>query len=75
MGYARDRWQALEVDLRSQHLTVDVESVEHNDYGVSYRIVAPLVGPNRRVIRFRSIWQVDLGTDAPRLITIVPEKL
>lgn len=43
------------------------------DYGIRYEIVAPLAGPNGRMATFRSIWQMDTGTDYPRLITMVPE--
>ena len=74
MGYQADQWQQLETDLREQHLTVDVEEVEENDYGTCYAIVAGLTGPDERTIPFRSIRQTDLGSDCPRLITIYPEK-
>lgn len=74
MGYRADRWQQLEADLREQHLTTDVEEVEENDYGMSYAIVAKLTGPDAHTNLFRSIWQIDRGTNCPRLITIYPEK-
>lgn len=74
MGYQADHWQQLETDLRQQHLTAPVEEVEENDYGTSYAIVAGLTGPDARTIPFRSIWQIDLGTEFPRLITMYPEK-
>jgi hypothetical protein len=74
MGYQADQWQRLEMDLREQHLTAEVEEVEENDYGRCYAIVAGLTGPVARTILFRSIWQIDLGTDSPRLITMYPEK-
>ncbi len=74
MGYQADQWQHLETDLREQHLTADVEEVEENDYGTCYAIVAGLTGPDARTISFRSIWQIDLGTDLPRLITMYPER-
>jgi hypothetical protein len=63
----------LDADLRAQHLTADVECQTDSDYGDRFEIVAPLIGPNRRSILFRSIWQIDIGTDYPRLITIYPK--
>ena len=69
-----DQWQHLETDLYEQHLMADVEEVEENDYGTCYAIVAGLTGPDARTIPFRSIWQIDLGTDLPRLITMYPER-
>ena len=74
MGYQADQWQRLETDLREQHLTADVEEVEENDYGTCYSVAAGMSGPDGRTILFRSIWQIDLGTDFPRLITMYPEQ-
>ena len=74
MGYRADRWRQLETDLRQQHLTADVKEVEENDYGTCYTIVAGLTGPEERTVAFRSIWQIDRGTNYARLITMYPEK-
>ena len=74
MGYQADQWQQLETDLREQHLTVDVDESEENEYGTPYAIVAELNGPNGSTIVFCSIWQIDIGTDRPRLITMYPEQ-
>ena len=73
MGYQTDQWQQLETDLRQQHLIADIDTIESNDYGTAYKIVAELRGPNGDTGLFRSIWQVDFGTDQPRLITMYPE--
>ena len=72
MGYSPDYWQRLETDLRAQHLTVDVDRTVDTDYGPRYEIVAALVGPAGRSVTFRSVWQIDTGTDIPRLITMYP---
>ncbi len=73
MGYAPDDWQRLETDIREGHLTADVDQLAESDYGTRFEIVAPLIGPTGRSVNFRSIWQIDLGTDYPRLITMYPE--
>jgi hypothetical protein len=73
LGYSIANWEQLDADLRAQHLTADVECQTDSDYGDRFEIVAPLIGPNRRSILFRSIWQIDIGTDYPRLITIYPK--
>ena len=73
MGYRPDDWQRLEADLRAQHLTVEVDCVVDTDYGPRYEIVAPLVGPAGRAVTFRSVWQIDTGSQVPRLITMYPE--
>jgi hypothetical protein len=73
LGYSSAEWKRLEADLRIQHLTADVECQTASEYGDRYEIVAPIVGPNGGVVIFRSIWQIDSGTDYPRLITMYPE--
>jgi hypothetical protein len=73
MGYAPDDWQRLESDLRIRHLTAEVDQSAEGSYGTRFEIVAPLIGPTGRSVGFRSIWQIDLGTDYPRLITMYPE--
>ena len=73
MGYSGDDWQRLESDLRVHHLTAEVDCETDTDYGKRYEIVAPLPGLGGGLVLFRSIWQIDIGTDFPRLITMYPE--
>lgn len=73
MGYRPDDSRRLDADLRAQHLPVDVKGTSTSPYGLRFEIVAPLAGPTGRVVPFRSIWQIDTGSDSPRLITIYPE--
>jgi hypothetical protein len=35
-------------------------------------VIAP-ENPGGRVVSFLSVWQIDAGTDCPRLITMYPE--
>ena len=73
LGYHRESWQVLDKDLRAQHLPMDVAVTLESEYGVRYEIVAPLTTPSDRIVAFRSIWQIDTGTNHPRLITMYPE--
>jgi hypothetical protein len=73
MGYRPDDWQRLETDIRAQHLPIEVDRVANSAYGARYEIVAPLIGPAARSVPFRSVWQIDTGTQVPRLITMYPE--
>lgn len=73
MGYDQNNWSKLEADVRRDLLPQDVREEVNSDYGQRYEIVAPLTGPNGRIVVFRSIWQIDIGTDRPRLITMYPE--
>jgi hypothetical protein len=72
VGYRSDNPQSLELDLRVQHLSLDVTRTHKNAYGVVYEIEGPINTPSGRSVRFRSVWQVDTGTDVPRFITMYP---
>ena len=71
-GYRTDAWHVLEADLRTQHLTADVAVVKTNVYGRRYEIRAPLVTPSGQRVVFQTVWQIDNGTDVPRLLTMYP---
>jgi hypothetical protein len=73
IGYSVAQWQQLDVDLRSMHLNEDFVAASHTVWGMRYEIVAPIIGPAGDTVLFRSIWQIDLGTGVPRLITMYPE--
>lgn len=73
LGYSIANWRRLEEDLRQMHLVEDVVSVRSTAWGPRYEIVGPLTGPVGDTVMFRSVWQIDLGTDVPRLITMYPE--
>jgi len=72
LGYRTDSPEALESHLRAQHLALDATRRSQNAYGVAYEIDGPITTPGGRVVRFRSIWQIDTGTDVPRFITMYP---
>ena len=73
LGYESRHWQRLADDLRRQHLTAEVIEQRETTWGRRFEIVAPLTGPSGDTVMFRSIWQIDLGTNYPRLITMYPE--
>ncbi len=72
-GYSVAHWQKLDADLRSMHLIEDFVATSNTVWGTRYEIVAPITGPSGDTLLFRSVWQIDLGTDVPRLITMYPE--
>ncbi|MEX2172078.1 MAG: DUF6883 domain-containing protein [Pirellulales bacterium] len=73
LGYEVQHWQQLADDLRQQHLMTDVVEERDTVWGRRYEVVAPLTGPTGDTVLFRSIWQIDLGSNRPRLITMYPE--
>jgi len=72
-GYRAANWQQLESDLRLYHLKADVSVARQTIYGMRYEIRAALHTPVGRILQVRTIWQIDDGTDIPRLITLFPE--
>lgn len=72
VGYRSDAPQVLEADLRRQHLTLDVTQTSENVFGGVYEIEGPIRTPSGKFVRFRSVWQVDTGTDVPRFVTMYP---
>jgi hypothetical protein len=72
LGYRSDAADVLESDLRAQHLSLEVTRTHENVYGVVYEIVGPIKAPNGSRVQFRSVWQIDTGTDVPRFITMYP---
>lgn len=73
LGYRPEDWAQLERDLRLQHLTREVTAVSRAEYGVRFEIVAPLLTPTGARVDFRSVWQIDQGSDVARLITLYPD--
>jgi Domain of unknown function (DUF4926) len=67
VGYRVDDPQRLELDLRTQHLSLDVTRTVENAYGVVYEIEGPIKTPSARLLRFCSIWQLDTGSEVPKL--------
>ena len=72
-GYSPDNWQQLEADIREFHLTVDVHVIKETAYGIRYEISSNLLTPINRSLLVKTVWQIDTGTDFPRLITLVPD--
>jgi hypothetical protein len=72
-GYSIDNWQQLELDIRQFHLAQDVTVIKETDYGTRYEISSSLMTPIDRPLVVKTVWQIDIGTDVPRLITLVPD--
>lgn len=60
------------MDIRSFHLSTDVNVVKETAYGTRYEVSAYLLTPIGTLL-VRTVWQIDMGTDFPRLITLVPD--
>ena len=74
IGYTQEKWQILETDLRTQHLSQEARPGKKSSYGEKYEIVAPLVGPNGKGRWLRSIWMIRNGEQVARFEPLIPEK-
>jgi hypothetical protein len=72
LGYRTDAPDALESDLRTQHLPLVPTRVSETPYGTAYEIQGPIETPSGKIVQFVSIWQIDTGRDVPRFITMYP---
>ena len=71
-GFRTD-WPAdLRAALIAHGQAHPVASVRSLPYGMRYAVVGPLTPPDGTTRSLRTVWQVDNGTDFPRLITAYP---
>jgi len=71
-GFSSDDWGTLADALRSHARQGDATSVRESPYGTRYDVDGPLDTPSRRSPRIRTVWQIDTGSMAPRLLTAYP---
>jgi hypothetical protein len=73
-GYALDNPQRLEEDIRKQILPQNAVSLEKTNYGELFEIRGSLVGPNRKVLKVKTVWMQEFGTGITKFITLYPDK-
>jgi hypothetical protein len=71
-GFCAEKWEQLAEALREHGRTHDVAKVRDTNYGTQYAVDGKFKTPDGRCPRLRSVWQMDEGTVAPRLITAYP---
>ena len=71
-GFRAESWTVLADAFREHAVRNDVSKVKETGFGPRYDVDGRLEAPNGASPRIRTVWQVDLGEDAPRLITAYP---
>ncbi len=71
-GFQIDDWQIFAEALREHGQVYEVSLVRQTRWGPRYEIDGELKAPDGRQPRIRTVWQVDNGQIAPRLITAYP---
>jgi hypothetical protein len=72
MGFAREQWQTLAVALRTMAANASVVTRVESIHGEKYVLEAEIETPSGRTPSLRSVWIVDRGANAPRLVTCYP---
>ncbi|MBI3849223.1 MAG: hypothetical protein HY298_02870 [Verrucomicrobia bacterium] len=71
-GFRIEQWERLAEALREHGRTHDVARTRETGFGPRYAVEGNLNTPIGRRPRVRSVWQMDEGMVAPRLITAYP---
>ena len=71
-GFRVKAWEQLAQSLREHGQKHDVTKMRETGFGPRYEVEGRLNCPNGRRPRVRSVWQLDEGAVAPRLLTAYP---
>jgi hypothetical protein len=71
-GFQMTAWEQLARALREHGQTHDVTKTRETGFGPRFEVEGGLRCPNGRHPRVRSVWQLDQGAVAPRLLTAYP---
>ena len=71
-GFSIERWEILAQALTVQGIRNEVINTESTAYGMKYVIEGDIETPNGIPLYVRSVWQIDWGTESPRLVTAYP---
>ena len=71
-GFRLEEWEVLAVALREQGQQNEVSKVRQTGFGPRFEVDGELFAPDGRRPMVRTVWQMDSGQTAPRLITAHP---
>ncbi|HEV3082060.1 MAG TPA: hypothetical protein VGY66_19925, partial [Gemmataceae bacterium] len=70
--FVLEKWELLAQALLEHGQKHDVTNVTETGFGPRYQVDGELHSPDGRAPRVRTVWQLDRGQLAPRLITAYP---
>lgn len=73
-GFRAEEWWKFAEALREHGRNHDVTKVQETGFGPRYEVEGTLLAPDGRRPRVRTVWQLDHGAVAPRLITAYPTR-
>lgn len=74
LGFKRDGWAALATALRTLAMTGELAKTVESVHGTKHVVDGRMQTPRGRSPMVRSVWIVDRGVEAPRLVTAYPRE-
>ena len=74
LGFRRDQWEIFAAALKSLAAAGDAISSSESSHGKKYVIVGWLESPGGQTPLVQTIWIVDIGLAAARLVTAYPRR-
>ena len=74
LGFLRDRWEILAAAFKTLAGNEEVAETTESPHGKKYVIVGRMQSPSGKTPLVQTIWIMDKGTDAARLVTAYPRK-
>ncbi len=74
LGFRRDQWEILAAALRNLAASGEVARTAKSPHGRKYVVVVRIQSPSGKTPLVQSLWIVDKGADAVRLVTAYPHK-
>ena len=71
-GFRPEAWEVLAAALRTHGQQHEVSKEKQTGFGPRYEVEGELAAPDGHRPRVRTVWQMDEGQIAPRLITAYP---
>jgi hypothetical protein len=71
-GFKVEAWKRLAAALLEHGQQHEVTRIKQTPFGPRYEVDGAVPTPDGRTARVRTVWQVDEGEIAPRLITAYP---
>jgi hypothetical protein len=72
-GFNQETWQVLADALARHGRQNPVTGSMESPFGTRYSVVGPLEAPSGRRPMLVTVWIVEKGSDAPRLVTAYPQ--
>jgi hypothetical protein len=71
-GFDPDDFTALRIAILKHGRENEVVEMQSTPFGVKYNVDGAMTSPNGRAVHIRTVWQIDIGQNAPRFVTLKP---